>query len=457
MIKVLFDATILNNIYTKSCGRSGIFWTAFNLLKSLNLRKDVRIYLYSQNPIITKKFITDYATELPNVSLYFEDIKDIDICFSSVFAIPEAIKKTGISCFILIHDCLPLIFPQYFGDYSKNWFAKLFNSLNNDDYCFSNSEHTKKDFLRLCPRLDANKIITIPLSTNLAYKPNKILTATVRKKYNIPTDKKYLFSLCSLEPRKNLIRAVRTFIRFIEKNHIEDLVFVLGGGAWKGFIERFEKEVPDFEKYKDKIIRAGYVDDEDMEVLYSNAEWFVYTSQYEGFGMPPLEAMACGTAVITSNNSSLPEVVGDAGIMINWDSDEEHIAAYEKYYFDKKFRDQMARKGLKRSKLFSWKRATDIMVEQFKKCPQNPNRTSLILKNFYKTQAKKSAHTYIVTVKLFNFLPLFGYKRIGGRRQWKIFGLPILKIRKMDDAIITKYYILGLPVVKAYKIKTIKK
>jgi hypothetical protein len=239
---------------------------------------------------------------------------------------------------------------------------------------------------------------------------------------------------------------------------------VLGGGAWDGFIEKFENEVPDFSKYKDKIIRAGYVDDEDMEVLYSNAEWFVYTSQYEGFGMPPLEAMACGTAVITSNNSSLPEVVGDAGIMIDWDSDEQHVAAYEKYYFDKKFRDEMAKKGLKRSKQFSWQKAADIIVEQFKKCPENPNRTSFILQNLYNSQAK----TEKIKVKLFGFLPLakikkspvsyklylFGflpflkYKQTNGRYQWKIFGLPIFKTRHMANAITTKYYIFGLPVLK---------
>ena len=239
---------------------------------------------------------------------------------------------------------------------------------------------------------------------------------------------------------------------------------MLGGGAWDGFIEKFEKEVPDFSKHKDKIIRAGYVDDEDLEVLYSNAEWFVYTSQYEGFGMPPLEAMACGTAVITSNNSSLPEVVGDAGIMIDWDSDEQHVAAYEKYYFDKKFRDKMAKKGLERSKQFSWEKAADIIVEQFKKCPENPNRTSLILQNLYNSPAKAEK----IKVKLFGFLPLakirkdemscklnlFGFlplykrKQVGGRKVYKFLGLPVFKVRHMANGITTKYYVLGLPVLK---------
>ena len=100
--------------------------------------------------------------------------------------------------------------------------------------------------------------------------------------------------------------------------------------------------------------------------MYSGAEWFTYTSQYEGFGLPPLEAMSCGCPVITSNNSSLPEVVGDAGIMIDWDSDEQHIEAYEKYYFNRELRAEFAQKGLERAKQFSWEKCVDVMVTIFK-------------------------------------------------------------------------------------------
>ena len=145
------------------------------------------------------------------------------------------------------------------------------------------------------------------------------------------------------------------------------MVFVLGGAHWSDFIGKLESEIKDFGEYKDKILRAGYIADEDLPALYSGAEFFVYTSQYEGFGLPPLEAMACGTPVIASNNSSLPEVIGDAGQMIDWDSDEQHIAAYEKYYFDKKYRDEMAQKGLERSKMFSWKNTVDIIINAIKK------------------------------------------------------------------------------------------
>ncbi len=455
-LKILFDSSLINNFNDKSRARTGIYWVSFNILEQLAMRSDIEVYLYSGDMQKTKAFVENYAKKLPHLYLFSGDIKDMDLYLSSFNQIPNEIKKTNIPCFTLIYDCIPMVLPEYF-EVCKDWFPALLKSFTINDYCFSISEYTKKDFLKYCPWLDAKKITTIPLSTNQPYKPNKNLTTEIRKKYNIPTDKKYLFSLCSLEPRKNLIRAVKTFIQFIEKNKIDDLVFVLGGGAYEGFIERFEKEVPDFSKYKDKIIRAGYVDDEDMEVLYSNAEWFVYTSQYEGFGMPPLEAMACGTAVITSNNSSLPEVVGDAGIMIDWDSDEQHVAAYEKYYFDKKFRDKMAKKGLERSKQFSWEKAADIMVEQFKKCHENPNRTSLLIDTPLKNSIKPSDNNQAIKTmfKLFNFLPIFSYKRVGGRNQWKIFGLPIFKTRHMANGITSKYYILGIPVLKVSK-KSVK-
>ena len=156
---------------------------------------------------------------------------------------------------------------------------------------------------------------------------------------------------------------LRTFYEFVSMNKIEDIVFVLGGGAWKSFSNTFEKEILKMEGLSDILIRIGYVDDEDLPYLYENAHWFVYSSQYEGFGVPPLEAMSCGCPVIVSDNSSLPEVVGDAGLYVKWDSDEDHVKAYEKYYFDEAFRMKMAKMALDRSELFSWEKSANQMIE----------------------------------------------------------------------------------------------
>ena len=217
------------------------------------------------------------------------------------------------------------------------------------------------------PAINSKHIKTTLLACDERFKPVQLnIVERMKQKYNIPVGAKYIFSLCTLEPRKNLERVVKTFIRFIQKNNINDMYFVLGGGHWEEFIGKLEQEIENLGDYKDKLIKAGYIADEDLPSLYSGAEWFVYTSMYEGFGLPPLEAMSCGCPVITSNNTSLPEVVGDAGIMIDYDSDEQHIEAYEKYYFNPEIREEYRQKGLERAKLFSWKKCADQMLEVIK-------------------------------------------------------------------------------------------
>jgi len=155
----------------------------------------------------------------------------------------------------------------------------------------------------------------------------------------------------------------KDIVKFIKKHNIDNLYFYLGGAQWDGFIEQLEEQINDLNGYRDKIIRLGYVNDEDVNILYSNSLFFTYISQYEGFGIPPLEAMQAGTPVITSNNSSLPEVVGDAAIMIDYDSEEQCIKAFEDLYFNENLRKSYVAKGLERSKLFSWEKTVNKMQE----------------------------------------------------------------------------------------------
>lgn len=271
---------------------------------------------------------------------------------------------------MLLHDVIPLLFPDLTMDANapNGWFRKLTDAITKNNYYFANSENTKKDFIKYFKNIDESKIFTTLLACNENFYPRQEEEVIrVKKKYNIPSDKKYLFSLCSIDPRKNSIRILKTYSEFIRKHNIDDLYFVIGGGHFKTFIEEFDKEVSSIEIEEGKILKIGYVDDEDLPALYSGAEWFVYTSMYEGFGLPPLEAMSCGCPVITSNNSSLPEVVGDAGIMIDWNSDEQHIQAYEKYYFENELRMKNRQKGLERAKQFSWKKCANEMIAEMRK------------------------------------------------------------------------------------------
>lgn len=368
VLNLLFDGRILK--WGLSNGtRNGIYFVAKNIIQMLAKQPKVCLNLYLPDADLPMAADLFNSIDLKPIKVFSDndDLSDINAFLSPLERYPDIIKKyPNVSCYTILHDVIPLIFPEYFQNCDNEWFHRLITSLNSEDYYFTNSDYTKSDFLKYFPNMNSDNITTMLLSTNLEYKPNKDKNklSMVYKKYNIPNDKKYLFSLCSLEQRKNLVRAVKCFVEFIKKNNIDDLVFVLGGGAWGDFVERLEKEVPDYINYSDKIIRAGYVDDEDLSVLYSNAQWFVYTSQYEGFGMPPLEAMSCGCPVITSNNTSLPEVVGDAGQMVDWDNDEQHVIAYEKYYFDNDFRMQMGEKGLERSKQFSWQKAVYVILKK---------------------------------------------------------------------------------------------
>ena len=411
---LIFDASVIAENLGPGRGRSGIYFVAYNVLRELVKSNNFKISLYCRSASCKEfnKFIKEnfgngisvyfgnhFATALAAMNVWNTNLRKhrlnltklllnvfvrkpikflgsiiklphFDIALSPMRIIPNNINAT--KKYIILHDAIPMLFPSYYPQMQsrKYWFYDLSKYIQTNHNCkyFAVSNSTKNDFIRLL-NAKPDDITVTPLAAGDNFYPqtdqNKI--AQIRQKYNIPNGKKYVFSLCTLEPRKNLIRAIKTFIEFIRKNEINDLVFVLGGGHWEEFIEKLQGEISDLGEYKDKIIRAGYVDDVDLSSLYSGAEWFVYTSQYEGFGLPPLEAMKCGCPVITSNNSSLPEVVDDAGITIDWDNDEQHINAYKKYYSDSKTRKDMAMRGLAHSKNFSWNKTVESMITEMKK------------------------------------------------------------------------------------------
>ena len=407
--KLVFDATILEQVL--SCSGTGIYYTALNILKCLLACDQLKIILFFPENVqradiceVLQKTLNKNFDVFPSINFFDREFlkfkvlekkyradrklfrrsfimaylkmckflskkislseieKDgFDIYFSPIFALKKEIKAK--KRYILLYDTTPLMFPEYFSSNIINWFNILKDSLNRNDQYFSISQSTKKDFLKYCPNINEKQIKVVPLAASEQFRrSSEEDIKKVKEKYRIKN--KYIFSLCTLEPRKNLIRSVRTFVDFVKKNNIDNMVYVLGGATRDNFLGKLESEL----KLPEKIIQyLGYVPVEDLAALYSGAEWFVYTSQYEGFGLPPLEAMSCGCPVITSNNSSLPEVVGDAGIMIEWDSDEQHIKAYEDYYFNEKLRSEMARKGIERAQEFSWKKTADLIIEEFLK------------------------------------------------------------------------------------------
>jgi glycosyltransferase involved in cell wall biosynthesis len=186
----------------------------------------------------------------------------------------------------------------------------------------------------------------------------------VRRRYGLP-EGPYLLSLNTLEPRKNIEHTVRAFTTLVREQGVPGLNLVLvGAKGWK--YEGIMKALEGAGEARGRVVLAGFVADEDLAPLYSGATAFVYPSLYEGFGLPPLEAMQCGTPVITSNTSSLPEVVGDAAIMVDPRDADALCAAMLKVYGDGSLREQMRARSLARAGLFSWERFTRQTLDAYR-------------------------------------------------------------------------------------------
>ena len=379
-LNLLFDASVIvNALSVKNANRSGIFWVSYNILKQLNkypifkivllLPDNIKFNNSNEFELFLTKFSSIDNTELVNSKI------STDIYFSPAFAIPDIIlHNSKIKSFNILYDCIPSLknIPFFTQLEPGHWFYHLINSLNKNIYYPCISKSTKMDFLKLyLNNFDKDKMFLLPISTSQIFIPNynKITLNAILKKYRVSlnTDDCYIFSFCSIDPRKNLIFTAKCFIKFLCKYKINNLFFLLGGGYYPEFINEFKKGTSNFENFNDKIIYLGYIDDEDVNILYSNSLFFVYLSQYEGFGMPPLEAMQAGTPVICSNNSSLPEVVGDAAITITYNDEEACIKAFEDYYFNKSTRKKYIKKGIKRAKQFSWEKTGKILHDKILK------------------------------------------------------------------------------------------
>lgn len=214
------------------------------------------------------------------------------------------------------------------------------------------SENAKKEIIQHY-KVDAKKIeIISPAVDTETFKPqSKPDVAKIKKKYKITKD--YILYTGTLEPRKNIVGILDGYANLSDELKSKYALVLAGGKGWND--EGIEKRL---NQLKDlNIIRTGYVDDADLPALFTGASLFVYPSFYEGFGMPPLEAMCCGVPVITANNSSLPEVVGNAAILIDAKDTNALTYSIEKVLLDKKLQQTMIQKGFKRAKVYSWKKS----------------------------------------------------------------------------------------------------
>jgi glycosyltransferase involved in cell wall biosynthesis len=184
--------------------------------------------------------------------------------------------------------------------------------------------------------------------------PEAILA--MRAELGLP-GKRYVLALGSIEPRKNMSRLLDAWRRVVARLP-DDLWLVIAGARGRALVYRpvLLNNIPA------RVHFTGHVPDRLIPALYSGATVFAYLSMYEGFGLPPLEAMACGVPVITGNRTSLPEVIGDGGTMVNPFDIDEIAAKLEQLVSDEELRRSLAARGLERSELFSWQKASDATL-----------------------------------------------------------------------------------------------
>ena len=316
------------------------------------LRLFFRACQHLYNPVSTR-----YTGKIAN---------NIDIFHSTYFSIPKIIRKKKKSVkFLTVYDLIPILYPQYFNGRKVLQVKKALNSLSPSDFVICISQSTKNDFCNLV-KFDPSRVFVIPLAASGSFFPcsDSQLIREVKKKYGIPPAQ-YILSVGTLEPRKNIKQLIISFQRIIEQEKIRDLNLVLVGAKSCIHDKLFAASnlSHDLEK---RIILTGYIPDQDLTPLYSGALVFVYPSLYEGFGLPPLEAMQCGVPVITSNTSSLPEVVGDAGIIVSPHDTDAICHHILEIYRSSTLRQELADKSLKQAKKFSWTKYTRQTIDAYK-------------------------------------------------------------------------------------------
>ena len=263
---------------------------------------------------------------------------------------------------VTIHDLTFMVLPDRFLP-AKRRYLETFTRLTVRvaRHIIADSEHTRGDVIRLLG-VPPERVSAVPLGVTQHFQPpDPAALADFRVRHDLP--EQYLLYLGTLEPRKNLVTLVHAYARLRQRGL--DWPLVLAGG--KGWL--YEDVFAAVERLglNAHVRFPGYVSYEEQPLWYGGAAVFVYPSTYEGFGLPVLEAMACGAPVVTSTASSLPEAAGDAALLVDCRDEEALAATLERLAGDAALRDDLRRRGLARAALFPWSRTAEETVNVYRR------------------------------------------------------------------------------------------
>jgi len=355
---------------------SGVSWYTFNLLRALFSldQKNQYLLFYNSSKMVTLpdfNYINvdwygyRFPNKLFNFSLNFFHQPQLDKLLGGcdIFFSPNLhFISLSSSCryLLTVHDLSFLLYPNFFTFKQRFWHWLILKNkiLDKATLIISDSYNTKNDLINLL-KIPSEKIKVCWLGVNNNYQPIKDPTelTRVKNKYHLPDN--FILSLGSLEPRKNLISVIKVFNQI---NLPVNLV-IAGAAGWKN------QKINRLIKNNSKIKLLDYIAEEDKPALYNLSKILVYPSFYEGFGLPILEAMACGTPVIAGANSAQGEVLADAGLLVDPDNINQLRQAIDLLLNDSILRQIFIARGLERVKNFTWENTAQQflqIIESFK-------------------------------------------------------------------------------------------
>lgn len=263
---------------------------------------------------------------------------------------------------VTIHDLIPYVYPETVGKgYLKVFLEEMPRIIEESDKIITVSKCSKADIQRIFKVPDEKIVITYEAAEPI-YKPMDKNLAKDYIKDNYGLNGKFILYLGGFSPRKNLKGLINAFYE-IHKDIPEDYKLVFPGKQSRDYKDM--KILGEALKISKRILFPGFVPVEDLPYLYNASELFVYPSFYEGFGLPPLEAMACGVPTITSNTSSIPEVVGKSALLFNPFNNIELAEQMFKLITNESLAQEYSKKGLARSKKFTWKKTALETISVF--------------------------------------------------------------------------------------------
>jgi glycosyltransferase involved in cell wall biosynthesis len=287
-----------------------------------------------------------------------------------LFYIPRGLRAQGIDVFhgfdhigvplvakvgryvATIHDMIPLIWPQWVTRKHRLVVTAAYHRLRQQaDLVIAPSEATKADIVRYL-QINPERIAVIPWGCEERFQPTGApeRIAAVQQRYRLPA--RYLLFVGTLEPRKNLATLLHAYAMLRAQRRCEDLKLVVAGRMGWLYDDIFDT-VKTLALHEE-VVFTGFVDDGDLPDLYRGAVLFVFPSLYEGFGLPILEAMASGVPVVTSDTASMPEVAGDAAVLVDPHDANAIAEGIAQVLTEDTLRETLTQKGLARARCFTW-------------------------------------------------------------------------------------------------------